>query len=65
MLKENTGRTTTALIAGRVVQEAELLLKQTNWNISEISDSLGFAEVVHFSNFFKRQTAVSPGAFRG
>ncbi len=64
VLKENTGRTTTELIGGRVIQEAKLLLQQTSWNISEISDSLGFAEVAHFSNFFKRQTAVSPGAFR-
>jgi AraC family transcriptional activator of pobA len=65
VLKETTGRTTTELIGGRVIQEAKLLLRQTSWNISEISDSLGFAEVAHFSNFFKRQTSVSPGAFRG
>jgi AraC family transcriptional activator of pobA len=64
VLKETTGRTTTELIGGRVIQEAKLLLRQTSWNISEISDSLGFAEVAHFSNFFKRQTSVSPGAFR-
>jgi AraC family transcriptional activator of pobA len=64
VLKENTGRTTTDIIGSRVIQEAKLLLKQTNWNISEISDSLGFAEVAHFSNFFKRQTSFSPGAFR-
>jgi AraC family transcriptional activator of pobA len=63
VLKETTGRTTTELIGGRVIQEAKLL-RQTSWNISEISDSLGFAEVAHFSNFFKRQTSVSPGAFR-
>ena len=64
VLKENTGRTTTDLIGGRVIQEAKILLKQTNWTISEISDSLGFAEVAHFSNFFKRQTTLSPGTFR-
>jgi AraC family transcriptional activator of pobA len=64
VLKEHTGRTTTDIIGSRVVQEAKLLLKQTNWNISEISDSLGFAEVAHFSNFFKRQTSFSPLAFR-
>ncbi len=64
VLKEHTGHTTTELIGGRVVQEAKLLLKQTNWTVSEISDSLGFAEVAHFSNFFKRQTTLSPGAFR-
>lgn len=64
VLKENTGRTTTDLIGSRVAQEAKILLKQTNWTISEISDSLGFAEVAHFSNFFKRQTSLSPLAFR-
>jgi len=64
VLKENTGRTTTDLIGGRITQEAKILLKQTSWNISEISDSLGFAEVAHFSNFFKRQTTFSPAAFR-
>ncbi|MBC8152208.1 MAG: helix-turn-helix transcriptional regulator [Bacteroidetes bacterium] len=64
VLKENTGRTTTELIGGRVVQEAKVLLKQTSWNVSEISDSLGFAEVAHFSNFFKRRTSFSPATFR-
>jgi len=64
VLKEHTGRTTTEIIGGRLIQEAKILLKQTQWNISEISDSLGFAEVAHFSNFFKRQTSLSPLAFR-
>lgn len=64
VLKENTGHTTTDLISGRVTQEAKILLRQTSWTISEIADSLGFAEVSHFSNFFKRQTSVSPAAFR-
>ncbi len=64
VLKETTGHTTTKLIGGRVTQEAKILLKQTNWNVSEIADSLGFADVAHFCNFFKRQTGLVPGAFR-
>lgn len=64
ILKENTGKTTTAIISNRIAQEAKVLLKQTDWNISEIAYSLGFEEVAHFSNFFKKQTAVSPMAFR-
>jgi AraC family transcriptional regulator, transcriptional activator of pobA len=64
VLKEHTGQTTTELIHGRMVQEAKILLKQTDWNISEIAFSLGFEEVAHFSNFFKKQTAVAPMAFR-
>lgn len=64
VLKETTGRTTTALISSRVAQEARMLLRQTNWTISEIADSLGFADVAHFCHFFKRQTGLMPGAFR-
>ncbi len=64
VLKENTGKTTTHLISNRVVQEAKILLKQTNWNVSEIAYCLGFDEVAHFSNFFKKQTTLAPLAFR-
>lgn len=64
VLKENTGQTTTEMISGRIVLEAKLLLKQTDWNISDIAYSLGFDEVAHFSNFFKKQTAVAPLTFR-
>lgn len=64
VLKENTGKTTTELISARVIQEAKILLKQTRWNVSEISDSLGFEEVAHFSNFFKKQTSLAPLVFR-
>lgn len=64
VLKESTGKTTTYLISNRITQEAKLLLKQTDWNISEIAYSLGFEEVAHFSNFFKRQTSLSPNKFR-
>ena len=64
VLKEVTGKTTTEIIASRVTQEAKVLLKQTSWNISEIAYSLGFEEVAHFSNFFKKQSHVSPLAFR-
>ena len=65
VLKETTGRTTTALIGRRVAQEAKILLKQTNWNIAEIADSLGFADGAHFCNFFKRHSGLTPGDFRG
>jgi AraC family transcriptional regulator, transcriptional activator of pobA len=64
VLKENTGKTTTELISSRVVQEAKILLKQTDWNVSEISQCLGFQEVAHFSNFFRKQTSLAPITFR-
>lgn len=64
VLKEHIGKTTTDLISSRIVQEAKILLKQTDWNVSEIAFSLGFEEVAHFSNFFRKQTQMAPLAFR-
>jgi len=64
VLKENIGKTTTEIISSRVTQEAKILLRQTDWHVSEIAYSLGFEEVAHFSNFFKRQTSLSPAQFR-
>ncbi|WP_312768299.1 helix-turn-helix transcriptional regulator [Epilithonimonas sp.] len=63
-LKENTGKTTTEIIADRIIQEAKILLKQTQWNVSEISYALGFEEIAHFSNFFKKKTSLAPLEFR-
>jgi AraC family transcriptional activator of pobA len=64
VVKENTGNTTSTLISSRIIKEAKILLKQTNWNISEIAYTLGFEELAHFSNFFRKQTNLSPVAFR-
>jgi len=64
VLKEVTGNTTTQIIGNRIIQEAKILLKQTNWNIAEISYTLGYDDLAHFSNFFKKQTSFTPVAFR-
>jgi AraC family transcriptional regulator, transcriptional activator of pobA len=64
VLKETTGKSTTEIINGRIAEEAKILLKQTTWNISEIAFALGFDEVAHFSNFFKKYTAISPSKYR-
>jgi AraC family transcriptional activator of pobA len=64
VLKQTTGRNTTAIINGRIAEEAKILLKQTQWNVSEIAFALGFDEVAHFSNFFKKHTALSPLKYR-
>lgn len=63
-LKEMTGKTTTELILERIVKEAKILLKHTDWNISEIAYSLGFEEPAHFNHLFKKHTTLSPRAFR-
>jgi len=64
VLKETTGKSTTEIINGRIAEEAKILLKQTQLNVSEIAFALGFDEVSHFSNFFKKHTAYSPLQYR-
>jgi AraC family transcriptional activator of pobA len=63
-IRQTTGKTTTDHIFERLTSEAIALLKHTNWNISEISYSLGFEEPAHFNNFFKKQTATTPSVYR-
>ncbi|SEL39956.1 helix-turn-helix domain-containing protein [Parapedobacter koreensis] len=63
-LKTITGHTTMQLIAERMMQEARILLKSTDWTIGEISRSLGFEEPNHFSAFFKSKSGQSPNHFR-
>jgi AraC-like DNA-binding protein len=63
-IRITTGRTTTEHIFERLTSEAKTLLKHTNWNISEIGYCLGFEEPAHFNHFFKKQTSMTPSAFR-
>jgi AraC family transcriptional activator of pobA len=63
-VKETSGKTTSQLITERFLQEAKIMLKQSKWNISQIAFSLGFQEVTHFNNFFKKLTNISPSKFR-
>lgn len=63
-IRLTTGKTTSEHIFERLVAEAKALLKHTNWNISEIGYCLGFEEPAHFNHFFKKQTQMTPTAFR-
>lgn len=63
-IRHTTGKTTTDHIFERLASEAMALLKHTNWNISEISYSLGFEEPAHFNHFFRKQTSQTPTAYR-
>ncbi|UFH56559.1 AraC family transcriptional regulator [Spirosoma sp. KNUC1025] len=63
-IRETTGKTTTDHIAERLLSEAIALLKHTDWNIAQISYSLGFEEPAHFNNFFKKQTQQTPSSYR-
>lgn len=63
-VKETTQKTTTSIIADRIMQESKILLKHSNWNVADIAFALGFTEVTHFNNFFKKHVQLSPLKFR-
>lgn len=63
-IKETTEKTTSQIIAERILQEAKILLKHSPWNVTEIAYALGFTELTHFNNFFKKHVQISPLKFR-
>lgn len=63
-VREITGKTTSTLIAERLIQEAKILLKHSQWSISEIGWCLGFEELPHLINFFKKHTGITPKTYR-
>ena len=63
-IKQTTEKTTSQLIAERILQESKILLKHSAWTAAEIAYALGFTEATHFNNFFKKHTQLSPLKFR-
>lgn len=63
-LKEATFKTTSQIIAERILQEAKVMIKQSKISIADVSYSLGFIEVTHFNNFFKKHVGISPLKYR-
>lgn len=63
-LKETAHKTTTQLIIERILQEAKVLLRQSSLTVSEIAYALGYAEVTHFNNLFKKYLNTTPTNYR-
>lgn len=57
-------KTPQQVIHERITTEAKRLLFYTEKSIKEIANELGFAEVTHFSKFFKNNTSQSPSELR-
>jgi AraC-like DNA-binding protein len=63
-VRETTQKTTSQLITERLVQESKTLLKQSRWRVADVAYALGFTEVTHFNNFFKKHLQISPLKYR-
>lgn len=64
VIKETTGKTTSELIAKRIVKECSQYLLHSNLSISEIAFCLGFETVSYFSKFYRKHTGKSPTEIR-
>ncbi len=63
-VKSLTGRSAKEVISGRIILAAKRMLWFSNMATKQIGYELGFEESAHFSQFFKRNTGMSPTEFR-
>lgn len=64
VVKDTTGKTTSEMIAERIIKECTQYLLHSNLSISEIAYSLGFETVSYFSKFYRKHTGKSPSEIR-
>lgn len=64
VVKQVSGVSAGGWITRSVIVEAKLRLSQTDATVSRIADELGFPNPAFFNKFFKRETGMTPGAYR-
>lgn len=63
-VKAATNKTAGEWIAEMVLMEAKVQLKQTGLSVSQVADALHFSDASAFGKFFRRQTGLTPLAYR-
>jgi AraC family transcriptional regulator, L-rhamnose operon transcriptional activator RhaR len=64
LFKDFTGHTIRDFIQKTRIEEACRLLKQTDRKILDISHEVGYKDLTHFLEVFKKMTGKSPGVYR-
>lgn len=64
LIKQQSGKTASAIIQETLLLEAKSLLKYSDKTISEIAFELHFTDSSHFNHFFKQATGLSPKQYR-
>ncbi len=64
LFKKETGLTITEFIHQKRVEEAQSLLRYSEYSLSEISQYLGFCSQSHFTSIFHKYTNMTPIAYR-
>jgi AraC-like DNA-binding protein len=64
VIKTKTGRSANQIIQKKLLSEAKVMLSRSSHSIKEVAYSLGFSEPTYFTKFFKKQTGMTPAAYR-
>jgi len=64
LFRKETGQTVSAYIGFVRIEKSKQLLKTTQLSIAEIASRCGFEEQSYFSRVFRKQTGLSPKAYR-
>ncbi|MBP3962782.1 response regulator transcription factor [Paenibacillus lignilyticus] len=64
LFKKETGQTLMDYIITVRMNQAKIMLIETDFKISEICESMGYENFSHFSKVFKKQVGVHPQEFR-
>jgi len=59
VVKHVKNKTTSEIIIDRILEEARILLKITNWSISEIAYSLGYETPSRFVYMFSKKIGIN------
>lgn len=63
-IKKHLGISLQQYIMETKMKMAERLLKQSNLNINEVAEKLGFTDAAHFNKAFKKHSGVTPSEFK-
>lgn len=64
LVKKEVQTTAQEYVRNKIVEHAQVLLRQTNMTINEIAEELGFAYPNHFTRMFHKATGYTPLKYR-
>lgn len=64
LIRQASGEPPSTWITKAVISEAKVLLKQSDKTVLQISEDLGFPNAPFFCRYFKRETGMTPSAYR-
>jgi YesN/AraC family two-component response regulator len=62
--KNHTGRTLSNYLICLKIEEAKKLLRETDLNLENISEKIGYINLSSFIRKFKNDTGITPGEYR-